>query len=392
VVSRGILTAVIASVVVNATSALATEPAARGPVQLFVGGEASASAAEKDRGYFNAEEYGEDTLRLVRLRATFELRVGDHVAALGEVRHTNQEPPRVYALYLRLRPQSEGPFDIQVGMVPPVFGAFPRRAYASEDPLIGRPLGYQYVTSLRADAAPRSLAELLSMRGRGWAPSYELGATRVEDGLPPVEIGRWDVGAQVRLRTDTVEAALGVGQGSPSDPRVRDNNSGKALSARVAWTPVMGLVAGVSSARGRYLDGALEQQLGRGGLVQQVWGADVEYSRGHWILRAEALRSSWAAPFGGAPLVASATMLEASVKVAPGLSLAGRADRLSFGDVVYGGAPTPWELPVTRLEAAGSLSPRRHLILKVGLQHNRRDGGYLPSRETFVVGQAVVWF
>ncbi len=42
------------------------------------------------------------------------------------------------------------PLDIQVGLIPPVFGAFSRRAYGTDNPLIGFPLGYQYVTTLRA--------------------------------------------------------------------------------------------------------------------------------------------------------------------------------------------------------------------------------------------------
>ena len=45
-------------------------------------------------------------------------------------------------------------FDIQVGRIPPTFGAFPRRSYESENPLIGYPLAYQYLTSIRADAVP----------------------------------------------------------------------------------------------------------------------------------------------------------------------------------------------------------------------------------------------
>src|SRR6476659_5190515 len=110
--------------------AAGAERIALGPLQLFVGGEMSASVAEKDRGYFNAEDYGNDTLRLVRARLLFELRAGEHAAALGEVRHTNWDHTQFYALYFRLRPSRDAPLDFQVGLVPPIFGSFPRRAYA----------------------------------------------------------------------------------------------------------------------------------------------------------------------------------------------------------------------------------------------------------------------
>src|SRR5438445_5776950 len=43
-------------------------------------------------------------------------------------------------------------FDVQIGRIPPTFGAFARRTYANDNPLIGYPLAYQYLTSLRADA------------------------------------------------------------------------------------------------------------------------------------------------------------------------------------------------------------------------------------------------
>ena len=49
---------------------------------------------------------------------------------------------RPYALYLRIRPWLNRDFDIQVGRVPPTFGAFARRTYANDNPLIGYPLAY----------------------------------------------------------------------------------------------------------------------------------------------------------------------------------------------------------------------------------------------------------
>src|SRR5437660_527842 len=66
------------------------------------------------------------------------------------------------------RRSSDLAFDIQLGRVPPTFGAFPRRAYSTDNPFIGYPLAYQYLTSLRADALPANADELLQMRARGW--------------------------------------------------------------------------------------------------------------------------------------------------------------------------------------------------------------------------------
>ncbi len=59
-----------------------------------------------------------------------------------------------FALFARIRPWPARRFDIQVGRIPPTFGAFGRSAYGTANMLIGTPLAYQYLTSLRPDALP----------------------------------------------------------------------------------------------------------------------------------------------------------------------------------------------------------------------------------------------
>ena len=60
---------------------------------------------------------------------------------------------------------------------PPSFGAFGRRAYNADNPLIGYPLAYQYLTSLRADAIPATADDLLRMRGARLAVELSRSAT-----------------------------------------------------------------------------------------------------------------------------------------------------------------------------------------------------------------------
>ena len=106
---------------------------------------------------------------------------------------------RPYALYLRIRPWTTRDFDIQVGRVPPTFGAFARRTYANDNPLIGYPLAYQYLTSLRPDAVPASADELLRMRSRGWLVRYSLGNPTSGAGRPArqrVPLGHRRAGAR----------------------------------------------------------------------------------------------------------------------------------------------------------------------------------------------------
>src|SRR5207245_4941874 len=159
-------------------------------------------------------------------------RANHSLAVLADIRSENGESPRPYALYVRLRPWAQRAFDIQAGRVPPTFGAFARRTYASDNPLIGYPLAYQYLTSIRADSLPANADELLKMRGRGWLSAFSIGNTTAARGLPLVSAFRWDTGVQVHGGSDLVLATASVTTGTVSNPLFTDDNSGKQLAGR----------------------------------------------------------------------------------------------------------------------------------------------------------------
>ena len=87
----------------------------------------SGTISPEDRGFFNYTDYETNTLRLFRIDLTAEARLHRAVSLLFDGRMDNFDSPRVYALYLRVRPWAAKDFDLQLGMVPPVFGSFPRR-------------------------------------------------------------------------------------------------------------------------------------------------------------------------------------------------------------------------------------------------------------------------
>lgn len=96
---------------------------------------------------------------------------------------------------------------------------------------------------------------------------------------------------------------------------------------------------GLSAARGPFIADAARAASGRadgGRLVQTTWGADAEFSRAHYLVRAEAIRSTWTIPLGAGrdlPLPAAALSVEGRYKLGPALWVAVRADRLTFGTV-----------------------------------------------------------
>ena len=368
--------------------------------RVILGGDVSASIGREDPGFFNYTDYEHSTLRLLRLGLTASLKAGDHLAVLGELRSENVGSPRPYALYLRIRPWTARQFDIQVGRVPPTFGAFARRIYAADNPLIGYPLAYQYLTSLRPDSLPANADELLRMRGRGWLSSFSIGNPTPSHGLPIASAFSWDTGVQVHVASDFGEATGSVTNGTISNPLFTDDNAGKQIAGRVSVHPTAGLIVGASAARGPFLtETASQKAVGEGhngDFTQTAWGGDIEYSRGYYLVRFETIFSAWTVPVVRAPLVdrslrALATSVEGRYKIAPGLYLAARLDHLGFSEISGTITHDTWDAPVTRLEVGGGYSIQRNLIVKLSYQHNTRGGGRVPTL-SLPAAQLVFWF
>ncbi len=375
---------------------LPSEPISLGDGRLVVSGQASVSVSSNkdDPGWFNYTDYEHNTLRLIRLGMSAALRATDRVFVLGEIRTENWDGVQPYAFYVRVHPWKDRPIDIQAGRIPPNFGAFARRAYETDNPLIGYPLAYQYLTTIRPDALPASVDELLSLRGQGWLVSYSRGSNVAAAGLPMASAFRWDTGVQLRVGDSPLEASVAVTAGTLGDPRVRDDNDGPQVSTRVAARPITGLVIGISGARGPYLSRDLAEVLpaGRtiGEFTQRVAGLDAEYSAGYWLLRAEWLLSAWNMP-GIGDVRSSAWLAEARYKVGPGLFVAGRVDRQDFSRLESGGRLVTWDAPVTRVEAGGGYYLQRTVIAKLAYQFNWRDSDEY-RRLGIVAAQLQYWF
>jgi hypothetical protein len=382
---------------------LPSEPLVFGDGRVAISGGASitvscagsvAKGCGEDAGFFNYSDYEHSTLRMMRLTANAAVRANGYVSFLTEVRSENGDPPVPYALYVRVRPWRSRAIDVQAGRIPPVFGAFARRDYASDNILIGYPLAYQYLSSLRTDAVPANADELLRMRGRGWLANYSIGNTAPAHGLPLVTAFRWDTGAEVHGASSWADASIAVTTGSLGNPRVGDDNGGKQVAGRLAVHPRPGLVAGVSASRAAFLsDTALRAaDVPPGGrYLQTAFGVDGEYSWDHYLLRVEAIRSRWQLPTIEPALSAFSTSVEGRYRFRPGWDVAARFDRLLFSELAGSVRTINWDAPVSRLEVGGGYMLLRNLQIKLSLQRNVRDGGRV-ARETLGAAQAVVWF
>ena len=373
--------------------------------RIAVGGELTVTVAPDDEGEFNVTDYSGNALQLVRVALSASVRPVDPLTLVAEVRAEGDTTGGPWsalptALYLRVRPWRDRPIDLQIGRIPPVFGAAGRRVYAHNQVLIGYPLNWQYLTVLRPDSVPSTADELLSARGSYYG--YSVGADGYARGVPLATAFRYDTGAEVRFGDERspVSMSAALTAGTLSRPGMRDSNGGPQVSARAAFRPVMGLVAGVSFAEGRFLARQVKDSLPAASrerrYAQRTWGADVEYSRGYWLVRGELVSARWRLPALEAPrldqpLRATGVTLEGQYRLTPRLTAAARVDRLSFSRVRGTYVEMPWDAPVTRVEAGVAFKLTRQLIARTSLQVNRRDRGGV-RRAVVPTAQVTWWF
>src|ERR1700722_10567883 len=115
---------------------LPNEPIAFEGGRVTLGGDISASFScadavragsrlcPEDTGFFNYGSYNDSTVRMLRVDIAAAVKATDRFSFLAEVRSDDGARPQPYALYLRFRPWPTRGFDVQVGRVPPTFGAF----------------------------------------------------------------------------------------------------------------------------------------------------------------------------------------------------------------------------------------------------------------------------
>jgi hypothetical protein len=372
--------------------------------RLTLGGDATATISPSDTtAFFNYTNYDQNALRAAQVRLLGQWRLSASVSLLGELRADTVAGLDAAAWYVRWHPWAAQHFDIQVGRIPPVIGLFAREPYGRDNPLLAAPLAYQYLLSLRPDALPASADDLIRMRGRGWEPSFPIGATTVAPGVPIVSAFGWDTGAEAHWRAGRIDLAGALTRGSAAVPVIgRDVDSGLTWSGRAAIDGPAGLTVGVSGSRGPWIQSATLALLPdplRGDDTQTLLGMDVEYGWGRWLVRGEELRSVFEVPLEDAAspdthLRVWSGYLETRYRLLPRWQVAARLEHLTFSDIegtLNGGAPTSWEAPVKRVSADLGYRVERQVELRAGWQMNWRSGGRILNRG-YPALQILFWF
>src|SRR5262245_27935686 len=103
------------------SQALPSEPISVADGRVTVGGDVSVSVGAEDPGFFNYTDYEHSALRLFHADLTTAVGMGGHFSVLGELSTDISLLPELgadngaqlhaYALYLRIRPWIDRPFD-----------------------------------------------------------------------------------------------------------------------------------------------------------------------------------------------------------------------------------------------------------------------------------------
>ena len=130
--------------------------------------------------------------------------------------------------------------------------------------------------------------------------------------------------------------------------------------------------------------------------AQQSWGADAEYSRDHWLVRAEAIAVRWALPYLDdppidEPITSAGISVEGRYRVAPGVTVGARVDHIGFSTLAGKYESLPWDAPVSRVEGGIAWNIARHVTARFSVQHNHRQRGQVTS-STLPAAQVSLWF
>jgi hypothetical protein len=299
----------------------------------------------------------------------------------------------VEQLFVRVSSAS-GSLGLQTGRFASPFGAYALRHLTPADPFLRPPLAYDYRTVMNDSHAPGSAAGFL--RWSDWPELFRL------PGAPAVWEVPYQWGAMAFARVGSVDLRVAAVNSAPSsDPDAWDltrdglEHPSWVLAARTR--PTASLELGVSYNRGPWMDEIVAgtvQPSPEGGtptrwdFAQEMFSADVSFSRGATVARAELIADFWEVPNIEGRLHEMAYVAEVQRDFAAGFSLAGRLGYIDFRPIESGtGSAVDWDDDAVRVESSlGYRLVRNAGILFSGYWQDAGAGG-----STSLAGARMWW-
>ncbi len=155
-----------------------------GPIQVFdgkvaVGAEVIATGGNADEiAFFNYTDYEHNALRMFRLGVSGMYHPANWLSFVGELRSEDLDTPNsVRSLRARATRGAIGRFDIQAGIIPPVFGSFGRRPVRDRQSRDRVSAGLSIPDIARSDAIPATLTTCCGCERGDGDPASQLDRT-----------------------------------------------------------------------------------------------------------------------------------------------------------------------------------------------------------------------
>lgn len=307
------------------------------------------------------------------LRMFGEGAVGEHFQVFTQAVFHDPSGPYLEGAYVTYSPLPERDLHIEVGKIPFPIGTYAPRSYSDKNPLIGKPLMYQYHTTLVWYYQPSNPDAVFAAAGHGQTGTSENGGVAI--GMPVVDDSYWDTGIVLIGSFLPVEFAAGLTTGTPGWGNTsEDENRNKTILGRIGVTPIPSLRLGVSGVYGAYVVEGLNKRLPAGTTAddyhQKLAMADAEFELGHLELRAEGYRNTWQTA-KLYDLKVHGGFVEGQFALIRGAWLAARGEVMRFSKLTDSrGARFPWDHDRDRLELGLGYRPERTVWLKAVWQRN----------------------
>ncbi len=307
--------------------------------------------------------------------------VNDNVAGLVNARILDNGS--AYFDYVAIRLANLTPLNLNIlaGKFDLPFGNLEDRIFPRQNPLFGLPVLYDYRTALPTRVTTER--EILAAQGSG-------------SGMYLLDGGIYDIGVMVFGSFGIVDYSLAVTSGTISETSYGGGNTnsdfGKLI--RLAITPFVGLTLGGAYAWGPYIEETstpLPRAIDVNTYNQRAAELDIEFSRGHGVLNAEGVYSTYQVPLetNDENFKALGFSVEGKYTVMPRLYLALRLSGMHFGEALLGGTEQPWDYDVTEFEGGLGYFLYKDVLLKLVRRETRIHGGTMP-KDNLTVLQLVV--
>ena len=361
---------------------------AAAPAQVLLSGQTAAqfyrSAVTQSPRTVNSgrPSFGWDT------RLFVEGEVTDHVTALANVRATNTDAIAFDYIAIRLTDITPLGLNVQAGKFDLPFGNLGERRFPRKNVLFGLPSIYDYRMALPDHFTPGAdnlvipERDILAGAGQG-------------RGMRLLDLGMYHPGAMIFGSAGVLDYAFAVTTGTVSTSSYSADNYNSDLGkvARLAVTPFTGLTLGAAYAWGAYMQASytIPGTESVNSYSERAAEVDLEFSRGHGVLDAEAVFSRFDVPLttGDQDFKVLGYYAEGKYTLMPRLYAALRVSGLEFGTATIGGTQQPWDYDLIEWEGGLGFFIDRDVLLKAVRRETRIRGGSGPN-DNLTVLQLVV--